>query len=321
MTALAIYEGKNLDLMRRTVAKDANDAEFDQFVHICKATRLDPLRRQAYCFVFGKDDPLKRQMVVVTAIAGYRAIAARTGTYRPDNRVPRFTYDDTLIGPANPLGIVSVEVSVFQHSHGEWHEVVAEVYWDDYAPIIQSGAGGFDWQETGQFYPQGHAKAGKPKFRKVPIGDVVATLDPTKPAWQKGRIMLPKCAEAAALRKAWPDDFAGVEIEEEIDRRTIDITPSEMANAAATESRMARLGGAGIMVDWCDGEPLTKVPLGKFVDAVIAFSITHKDDLSRVVMWGERNRVSLQEFWAHDKNGALEIKRVLEGARKMLEAA
>jgi phage recombination protein Bet len=288
MTALALYEGKQLDLIRRTVAKDANDAEFDTFIHICKATRLDPLRRQAYCFVFGKNgDPKWRTMTVVTAIGGYRSIADRTGTYRPDEDDARIEYSEDAKNPAtNPLGIVKAVVYVWKFSHGEWHRVAGSAHWDEYVPLKD---GVIDTKKTG--------------WVKMP------------------RIMIAKVAEASALRKGWPDDFAGLEIEEEVDRRTIDITPSEMAQTASVQDRIARVGGTGVLIDWCDGEPLQKVPLGKFVDQVIAYTISHREDPARVVMWETRNNVALKEFWAHDKSGALEIKKTLEGVRKMLEAA
>ena len=44
----ALFEGKQLDLIRRTVASDTTPAEFEQFIHICRAVNLDPLRRQIF---------------------------------------------------------------------------------------------------------------------------------------------------------------------------------------------------------------------------------------------------------------------------------
>ena len=157
------FSSREMDLVRRTVAKDCNDPEFDVFMHICKHTGLDPLRRQIYAFVFSKDKP-DRQMVPVTAIGGFRSIAERTGNYRPDNRVPRIDYDnEAKCEKTNPLGIVRAEVSVFKYAHGDWHEAVAEAWWDEYVPIYN---GEIDKRKTG--------------WIKMP------------------RIMLPKCAEAAA---------------------------------------------------------------------------------------------------------------------------
>jgi hypothetical protein len=37
----ALFEGKQLDLIRRTVASDTTPAEFEQFIHICRAVNHD----------------------------------------------------------------------------------------------------------------------------------------------------------------------------------------------------------------------------------------------------------------------------------------
>lgn len=319
MGALTLAESRNLDLIRRTVAQDCNAAEFDQFIHICHAVRLDPLRKQIYAFVFGKDDPGKRRLSVVTGIDGYRAIAERTQCYRPDDKAPRIEYSEDAKCPSkNPLGIVRAEVTVYKHSHGAWHPVVAEAYWDEYAPIIETGEGGFEWVETGQIYPAGHAKAGKPKFRKKPIGDVTEALDSSKPNWRKmGRVMIAKCAEAQALRRAWPDDFAGLDVEEEVDRaRSIDLTASEMADEAAQQKRFEMIGGSSALtVDWCDGSALVREPVGQFGDKVLAFIKENSDAPSSVLAFQDRNKAALQEYWARDKSGALALKKAFEDVK------
>lgn len=321
MNALAMAEDKRLALARRTVAKDCDTAEFDLFIHICNSVKLDPLRRQIYAFVFGKDDPAKRKMTVVTAIDGYRAIAERTQNYRPDDRAPRIEYsDDAKCERSNPLGIVRAEVTVYKHAHGAWFPVVGEAYWSEYAPITSAGDEGFEWVDTGEKYPPGHAKAGKAKYRKKQLGEVSETLDPAKPNWRKmPRVMIAKCAEAQALRRAWPDDFSGLEVAEETDRRmSIELTASEMADAAESADRFARIGGPNaITVDWCDGEPLQRVPVGQFGDRVLEFI---RDTPSKAAFFQQRNADALKEYWAKDKNGALDLKAAFE-AVPSVEAA
>jgi len=276
--ALVIAEGKQLDLIRRTVAKDCDAAEFDQFIHICKAVRLDPLRRQIYAFVFSKNNPQFRRMSIVTGIDGYRAIAERTRCYRPDDRAPRIEYSEADKCPkTNPLGIVRAEVTVYKHAHGEWFPVVGEAYWTEYAPI-KNGA-----------------------------------LEEKKENWRKmARVMIAKCAEAQALRKAWPDDFAGLDVEEETDRlAAIDLTASEIADEAASAKRFEAIGGSNaITIDWCNGDPLERVPVGQFGDRVLQFL---KDDPDKAAFFQQRNADSLKEYWAKDKAGALELKRAFEG--------
>jgi phage recombination protein Bet len=134
MNAIVTWQPNQLALIKRTVAKDCNDDEFNQFIHICKTVRLDPLRRQIYAFVFNKDNPKYRQMTVVTAIGGYRAIAERTASYRPDDRAPRYEMGEKD-AKTNPLGILRCEVTVYKRAHGEWFPVVGEAFWDEYVPV------------------------------------------------------------------------------------------------------------------------------------------------------------------------------------------
>lgn len=293
MTLPALYEGKQLELIRRTVAKDCNPAEFDQFVHICKAVRLDPLRRQIYAFVFSKNEPEKRQMTIVTAIGGYRAIADRTGNYRPGPTT--ITYSEGAVNAAtNPLGIEYAEATVFKHSHGEWHPVIERAYWDEFAPIKEIWV---DKKPSGKF-----------------------ELDRKKDGWRRmARVMIEKVAEAKALRRAWPDDFAGLEVEEEVDRRaSIDLTASEMADEAAAAKRFELIGGPNaITIDWCDGEPLQRVPVGQLGDRLIAFT---RESPGKAAFFQKRNADALREYWARDKAGAFAVKQAFE-AVKIVDAA
>lgn len=298
MGALTTLDGKNLDLVRRTVAKDCDAAEFDQFIHICRAVRLDPLRRQIYAFVFNKQDPKKRQMTIVTSIAGYRAIADRTGAYRPGPT--EVMTDVTMADPAtNPRGISHAIATVYKHSHGEWHEVTETAYWEEFAPLKEVWQ---DNQPTGKF-----------------------ALDPKKDGWRRmPRVMIEKCAEAKALRRAWPDDFAGLAMEDEIDRAmTIDATATELADMAASEKRMELIGGPNcITIDWCDGEKIMREPVGSFGDKAIAYV---RKNPAMAAEFAERNEDNLREYWAREKAGALALKREIEEAKakaaKVQEAA
>ena len=58
----ALYNPRDLALIRRTVAGDTTDDEFALFIHWARSLRLDPLRRQVHAFVFHKHDPKKRRL-------------------------------------------------------------------------------------------------------------------------------------------------------------------------------------------------------------------------------------------------------------------
>lgn len=286
MTEFVQWQGKQLDLIRRTVAKDCNPAEFDQFIHICKHARLDPLRRQIYCFVFHKNDDAKRQMTVVTSIGGYRSIAERTGTYRPDGQAPR--YDRCPSNErTNPLGIERCEVTVYKHSHGEWHPVVGEAWWDEYVPLFN---GEIDKKKTG--------------WVKMP------------------RIMIAKCAEANALRKAWPDDFAALVTEEEIDRaHSLNMTASELADDAAAEAKMALVGGKdALTVMWDHGARLELVPAGRFCDAALAWAKANDRTSTEIDIWWNTNLPARTAYKARHGAEYLEFQKEWQAVKNCVES-
>ncbi len=298
MSNVVMWEPKQLALIQRTVAKDCNPAEFDLFIHTCKQVRLDPLRKQIYAFVMHKGDASKRQLTIVTSIGGYRSIAERTGNYRPGKT--RTVIDEALKDPAtNPLGVSHAVATVYKYIHGEWHEIKEEAHWSEFAPIKELWV---DGKPSGKFQ-----------------------LDPKKDNWRRmPRVMIEKCAEAKALRRGWPDDFDGLMAEDEMDRaHSIDLTASEMAAAGAQEMRFEAIGGKNaLMVDWCDGEPIQRVPAGKFGDQALAFVEKNKDEAAHICIWENRNREVLKEYWALDKDGALALKKELEKVKaRIVEAA
>lgn len=290
MNALTNFTGSQLALIRRTVAKDTNETEFNLFIELCRLRGLNPLVRHAFAPVYSKDDAKKRQMVIVVSREGQRVIAERTKAYRPDDQKPRFIFDETLKGMAtNPAGLVSAEVSVFKHAHGGWYPVPEEVYWEEFAPIKEI------WRDN------------------KPSGEF--QLDPKKDAWKKmPRLMLAKVAEMASLRKAFPDDFGGLYCQEEIDRgEVLDLTPSEWAEKAEQEDRLKLIGGHNtLIIDWMDGQGLCRVREGEFFDRAAEFLRECNGDPSKATAWKNQNRHSLQEFWARSKGDALELKKLVE---------
>jgi phage recombination protein Bet len=295
------FRPAQLALIQRMNA-DCSADEFNVFMSVATSLGLDPLRKQIYAFVFNKDKPDRRRMSIIVGIDGFRSVAKRSGEYRPDTRAPRFTYDPSLVDEAkNPLGLISAEVSVFQHSHGAWHEVTAVAYWDEFAPIIEGGK----WVS---------GEDGRRTFKK----DGTMQLDPAKDTWRKmPRVMLAKCAEAQAIRRAWPEDLSAIYADEELDRaKTLDLTATEIAEKANVESRLAMIGGAeAIMFDMGDG--LERIPLAKAADMILErFKSMQPHE---VLQWKNANRVPLQEFWARAKTDALGVKKEIERIEKDIE--
>ena len=281
---------------------DCSPDEFNVFMSVAAQLGLDPLRKQIYAFVFSKNDPEKRRMSLVVGIDGFRAIAARSGEYRPDDRAPRITYDERSIKEeTNPLGIISAEVTIYKRVAGDWWPITAVAHWDEQAPLIEDGT----WEKNAN---------GKSFFK----GNGHYKLDPKKDAWRRmGRLMLAKCAEANAIRRGWPEDLSAVYSDEEVDRsKTLDLTATEIAETANVESRLAMIGGAeAILFDMGGG--LERIPLGKATDMII--KRFREMQPHEVMQWKNLNRIPLQELWARAKSDALDLKKEIESIEKAAE--
>lgn len=312
-TGAVAYAEKDLALIRRTVAADTNNDEFNLFIHVARHLGLDPLRRQIYAFVFGKKakDQSKRRMSIIVGIDGFRSIADRTGNYRPDDDEPSFEIDPASKSATNPAGLIKATVRVFKFSHGDWHKVTASAYWEEYAPLKEA------WSESRRV-EDGKWPDGNPRWKEVPAEGAtkIITLDDSGNWAKMPRLMLAKVAEALALRKAWPDNFANVYAAEEIDRaKVLDLSPSEAADEGERIERLEKIGSR-------DSVPLTfdaagtieLVPVGKAADRCFEFIKAHKDEPSQVMLWRGRNKAALREFWAKSPSDALAVKQEIEKA-------
>lgn len=300
-TLNASFTGRQLDLIRRTVASDCNAQEFDLFVAVAQRAGLDPFRRQISAIVFNKNKPDKRRMSIITGIDGLRSIAARSLRYRPDEDEPDFEYDPALKSDTNPAGLVKARVRIYIRDEGgkEWRPVSGVVYWEEFAPLSE------EWAENPQ------------TGRRQPTGRMV--LDKGGNWARMPRIMLAKCAEAQALRKAFPEDLSGLYEGAELDQaRAHDLSASEIVEAVHTEARLEKIGGKGsIIFQLTPTSPLEPLPLGQVADRVL--EAYRAFDLNQARWFDSANKTPLQEFWARSPPDALALKREIEGLRAKLE--
>ena len=300
--------------IRNTVAAGTTPDEFNLFMEVAARTGLDPFRKQVFPLIFNARNADKRRMSIVVGRDGARVLATRSRlpdgspSYRPSDQEPEITYDETLKGPCNPLGIVKAVVRVYQRDvSGEWHPVVGVAYWDEYAPVAE------EWKEdeTGKRRPTGKK-----------------ALD-TSGQWpRQPRNMITKCAEMAALRSGWPETWSGIYAEEELDRaRAIDMAESngawaDAAESAETQARLKAIGRVeeqAIVMQFHPTAALEFVPVGKVFDAAMNYieGCTSPDEITA---FAERNRASLKEYWAHAKSDALELKRQMEAKAQAMAA-
>ena len=304
------YSPSQLTLIRRTVAKDTNQDEFDLFVEICKQQGLDPFKKQIFAQVYNKDKPEKRQMVVVTSIDGYRAKAQRCADYRPAEDEVRFEVDPDMRDPnTNPAGLVKAVVKVFKFGPDrQWHPVAGEARWEEFAPLDYAE---FEYVDTGEVW----GDSGKPKKRRVPKGE--RTLKDGN--WKTmPYVMLGKCAEAQALRRGWPEDMSGLYVREEMERVQLDISASEAVEAHERDERLKRTATKDVVPAIFEmSQGLQLVPIGQFADRVIEH-ISAFDDAKAFDFWADQNVRGLQQYWAFAKTDALELKKSMEQVRSRL---
>ncbi len=296
--ALTRRDPRRLDLFRRTVGKDLIGAEIDEALEWCELYGANPFVKDIYFFVFDAKDEEKRRVVPVLGIGLYRKIAARTGTYRPDEAPPRFAYDEAAKSPVNPTGMLWCEVSVNVFAHGQWHPVTSRLKWEERAPIKEEWA-----------YNEAERK-------RRPTGKF--ELDPKKTNWRTmPETMMAKCCEADAIRKAWPNETAGSYVAEEMDAaKTIEGTATEIAEAYVSDLRMKQVrSDNSLMVQWYPGKPIEDVPVGAFGDRAIGFIRTSKPE--EVKAWADTNRLTLREYWARDAAGALAVKKAIEDSQEV----
>lgn len=186
----------------KTLAERATVAAFLQH---CARTGLDPIARQIYSIARKSKGQLKWQIQI--SIDGARLVAERTGQYEGQT-TPEFTADGVTwtqvwLSSEPPK---AARVGVYRRGFRE--ALYAVALWDAYVQTKD------EWKNGSR------------------TGNVIVTE-----MWQKmGPLMLAKCAEMLALRKAFPQDLSGLYSSEEMAQATPAAAPSESPASADTRS-------------------------------------------------------------------------------------
>ncbi|HTT74237.1 MAG TPA: phage recombination protein Bet [Thermoplasmata archaeon] len=180
------------------------EAEMRVFLYEAWRLQLDPASgKQIYAVVYNKDDPNKRKMSIQIAIDGLRVIAARTGLYDGSAQVEDGPEVDSD-GVKHPDFCVA---TVWRK--GAEHPFVAKVRWNER----------------------------RKKERYGPRSGQLTEFWADQPYGQ-----LEKCAEAAALRKAFPMELRGAGVMEDVDDDDAD--DERRAETPVTEARVVETPAA-----------------------------------------------------------------------------
>ena len=181
-----------IDTLKRTIAHDLTDDELDLFAAVCRRTGLDPFAKQIYAIKRTSRRKVRGNWVeedvltIQTGIDGYRLIAERSSLYAgqdpPEWCGPDGQWTDVWLSDEPPA---AARVAVYRK--------------DFMRPIV--GVAKFD----------SYADRWPPKDGQK-VGDL-RNLWKTMPEGQ-----IAKCAEALALRKAFPNDLSGIYTAEEMEQ-------------------------------------------------------------------------------------------------------
>lgn len=182
---LAGFSPAKVELIKKQICEGATNDELQLFLFMCQRTGLDPLARQIYALMrkvknkkTGQDE---YKMTVQASIDGLRLVAQRSKQYAGQQGPWWCGSDgkwvDVWLSKEQPA---AAKVAVLRKDFNEPLSAVA--IWGQYA----------------QYYFSNGEKV---------LG----------PMWEKmGSLMLAKCAEALALRKAFPQELSGLYTTEEM---------------------------------------------------------------------------------------------------------
>jgi len=174
------FSEKEVNLLKRTICQGATNEELSMFIQNCKRYGLDPFTGQIHAVKRWDSNAGREVMSVQVGIDGFRLIADRTGKWR---------------GTRGPF---------WCDQSGEWTDVWLK---DKHPAAAKVGVLRSDFDEPRWGIARWDAyvatkKGGDPQFmwRKMPAH------------------MLAKCAEALALRSAFPNDLSGLYTDAEMDQ-------------------------------------------------------------------------------------------------------
>ena len=187
VATLGGFTPEQIGIIKNTVAVGVSDGELALFLEVCRSSNLNPFKKQIYAVVRKnkrKDDHgnwiEESKMVIQTGIDGYRKTAANTGLHSGTS--------DPEYGPENAQGFPAwAKVTVKKLlPGGREGEFSATARWNEYVQTVKD----YNTKAVGP----------NTQWAKMPY------------------LMLGKCAEALALRKAFPDELSGIYTEEEMEQ-------------------------------------------------------------------------------------------------------
>jgi phage recombination protein Bet len=172
------FSPENIKLLKNSVCKGATDLELQLFMHVCTSTGLNPFLKQIYSIRRRSKDKFGNWIETQTIQTSIDGLRliAEKTKSYAPGKEPTYCYDENK-------NLISATCHIKKRTcDGVWHDVSATALNNEFNPNVN-------------LYPG------------------------TKPNsfWEKmPHVMLAKCAEAAALRKSFPETMSGIYSDDEM---------------------------------------------------------------------------------------------------------
>lgn len=199
LQSVEFFSREQIELVKSTICRGATDDELRLFLGTCERLRLDPFAKQVHSVPRKNKKTGTLERTTQVSIDGFRLIAERTGKYQGQT-------------PVEWCGKDGKWSDVWLHNHPPAAARVGVLREGFMAPLFAVAT----LASYGQYY-DGNLSG---QWKTMPD------------------VMIAKCAEALALRKAFPNDLSGVYTPDEMGQAENEVTVRTVSQSSNREAAM-----------------------------------------------------------------------------------